>query len=76
MSTENAARRPTAEKQPDACACDHHGFERELREVRARWLDETKGLRSELARQAQQHPLATFGVAFAAGLLVARALRR
>ena len=60
-----------------------HGAESELRAAGARLLDETKNLmdetrslRAELAKQAQQHPLATFGIAFAAGLLVARALRR
>jgi len=39
-------------------------------------LDQTKDLRAELAKQAREHPLATFGLAFAAGVLLARALRR
>ena len=60
---------------PDA-SCGCHSLEHDLRAAGTRLLDETRGLRAELTRQAQQHPLATFGVAFAAGLLVARALRR
>jgi len=61
-----------ANDESGAC-CD---VERDLRAASTRLLDETRGLRAELTKHAQQHPLATFGIAFAAGLLVARALRR
>ena len=58
----------------EACACQ--GVEHDLRAAGTRLLDETKSLRAELAKQAEKHPLAVFGLAFAAGLLVARTLRR
>jgi len=47
-----------------------------LRDVGRRILDTTKGLGDEATRQARLHPLAVFGVAFVAGIIVARALRR
>lgn len=53
-----------------------HAFENELRDMSQRLLDNTKGLREEVGKQARLHPLATFGIAFAAGIMVARALRR
>lgn len=71
VQAEPAAARP-ANDDSDACC----GVERDLRAAGTRLLDETRGLRAELTKQAQQHPLAAFGLAFAAGVLVARALRR
>lgn len=65
---------PAASANDDSGTCC--GVEHELRAAGTRLLDETRGLRTELAKQAQQHPLAAFGLAFAAGVLVARALRR
>ena len=38
--------------------------------------EKAKGLADAVSEQARAHPLATFGIAFAAGALLARALRR
>lgn len=73
-STSPAAEKPASKNGAHAGHC--HEIEGELRDMGARLADSTKGLREELAKQAQRYPLATFGVAFAAGILVARALRR
>ena len=67
---------PAAAERVDPCAIECHRLEQELRDAGTRLLDSSKGLREELARQAQLHPVATFGAAFAAGVLLARALRR
>jgi len=58
------------------CECQCHRLENELRDIGRSLLDSTKGLRQEASKQAGLHPLATFGLAFTAGLIVARALRR
>ncbi len=47
-----------------------------IEDIAQRLRDGTKGMSDEIAKQARLHPLATFGVAFAAGLIVARVLRR
>ena len=47
-----------------------------LREIGQRLLDTTKELSDAAAKQARLRPLAVLGVAFVAGLVVARALRR
>jgi hypothetical protein len=41
-----------------------------------RLLDGTQELTDEASRQAHLRPLAVFGIAFVAGVIVARALRR
>lgn len=51
-------------------------FDERLRDIGRRFLESTKGLTEEAAKQARLHPLAVFGVAFAAGIVLARALRR
>jgi len=76
MSTDNHSQ--ATQSQP----ADQHGDSGtggigcDLREAANELLEQTKGLRAELAKQAREHPLAAFGVAFAAGVLLARALRR
>jgi len=47
-----------------------------LRDIGRRLLDTTKELSDEAAKQARLRPLAVFGIAFVAGVIVARALRR
>ena len=47
-----------------------------LRDIGRRIADTTKGLSDQAARQTRLRPLVAFGVAFAAGIFVARALRR
>jgi t-SNARE complex subunit (syntaxin) len=47
-----------------------------LRDIGRRLLDSTKALTDEAARQARLRPLAVFGVAFVAGVIVARVVRR
>jgi hypothetical protein len=47
-----------------------------LREIGQRLLETTKALTDEAARQARLRPLAMFGIAFVAGVVVARSLRR
>ena len=56
--------------------CECNGLDQGVREAGQRILDGTKGLREEIARQAQARPLVTVAAAFAAGILIARALRR
>lgn len=72
-----------AEKVMGKLAADARAFAERCEVLRDEWLgkgrrllDDTKGLRQEASQQARMHPLATFGVAFAAGLIIARALRR
>lgn len=38
--------------------------------------ENTKGFADDAAKRVREHPLASFGLAFVAGILVARALRR
>ena len=47
-----------------------------LREIGRNLLESTKALTDEAAKQARLRPLAVFGIAFVAGVVVARALRR
>lgn len=47
-----------------------------LRDIGRHILNTTKELSDEAAKQARLRPLAVFGVAFVAGVIVARALRR
>ncbi len=47
-----------------------------LRDFGRRMLDSTKTLTDEATKQARLRPLAVFGVAFVAGVIVARVLRR
>jgi hypothetical protein len=47
-----------------------------LRDIGRRLLGTTKELSDEAAKQARLRPLALFGIAFVAGIIVARALRR
>ena len=66
----------TATPAEHHCACSADQLHEDLHKAGARFLENTKGLRAEVVKQMQQHPVATFGVAFAAGLVLARALRR
>jgi hypothetical protein len=47
-----------------------------LHDFGRRLLDNSKELGGEIAKQARLRPLAVFGVAFVAGIFVARVLRR
>jgi len=47
-----------------------------LREIGRNLLESTKALTDEAAKQARLRPLAVFGIAFVAGIVAARALRR
>ena len=47
-----------------------------LRDLGARMLESSRTLSDEAARQARLRPLAVFGTAFLAGVIVARVLRR
>ncbi|MGA9333901.1 MAG: hypothetical protein WBV39_06455 [Rudaea sp.] len=74
QTTQAAPQKPTSKNGSQAGEC-HHAAD-ELRDMGARIADSTKGLREQLAKQTQRNPLASVGVAFAAGILLARALRR
>lgn len=52
------------------------GLETQLRDVGDRLLANAKELSGTAGKQMRTHPLATFGVAFAAGIVAARLLRR
>jgi len=60
----------------DALGKQSDALQDRLRDISRNLLDSTKALTEEARRQAQLRPLAVFGVAFVAGLIVARALRR
>ena len=47
-----------------------------LRDVGRRLLESSKSLSEEAAKQARMRPLAVLGVAFVAGIVAARVLRR
>ena len=47
-----------------------------LRDIGNDLMDRAKALTDEANKQARLHPLAVFGVAFIAGVIAARALRR
>jgi hypothetical protein len=47
-----------------------------LRDLGRRMLESSKALSDEAVKQARLRPLAVFGVAFVAGVIVARVLRR
>lgn len=51
-------------------------FQDMLRDIGRRILDTTRELSAEAAKQARLRPLAVFGIAFVAGVIAARALRR
>ncbi len=50
-------------------------LEDELRDAGARFSDGAKKLAEATAAQVREHPMAAFGIAFAAGLIVSRWLR-
>lgn len=52
------------------------GMETQLRDVGERLLANAKELSGSAGKQMRSHPLATFGMAFVAGIAVARLLRR
>jgi hypothetical protein len=60
----------------DALGERHDEILGKLRDIGNSLLDSTKTLTDEAAKQAHLRPLAVFGVAFVAGVIVARALRR
>ena len=51
-------------------------LEDELRDAGERFVEGTRTLRAAAIEQVREHPLAAFGVAFAAGVLASRLLRR
>lgn len=51
-------------------------LEEQLREAGERMLENAKTLTAAASKQMQMHPLTAFGVAFVAGLAVAKLLRR
>jgi len=51
-------------------------LERQLRDAGDRLLESAKSLTDAASKQMQLHPMAAFGVAFLAGITVARLLRR
>ena len=68
-----------AEARVEAVASDMGAdleeLEERLREAADRLTDTAKALGSIASRQVQAHPLAAFGVAFLAGLTVAKLMR-
>lgn len=48
----------------------------QLRDIGRRLLDSSRTLTDEAGKQARLRPLGVFGVAFVAGVIVARVLRR
>jgi ElaB/YqjD/DUF883 family membrane-anchored ribosome-binding protein len=51
-------------------------LEDDLRDAGARLSEGARTLGSALSEQVREHPLAAFGIAFAAGVIVSRAMRR
>ena len=51
-------------------------LEDELRDASKRFAEGTRTLRAAAVEQVREHPLAAFGVAFVAGVLASRLLRR
>ena len=60
----------------DAIDKQRDDLQETLRDLGRRMLESTKALTDEAARQARLRPLAVFGVAFVAGIIAARVLRR
>ena len=60
----------------DALGAEHGELQRMLRDLGQRVRESTKALTDEATRQARLRPLAVFGLAFLAGVVAARALRR
>jgi len=60
----------------DALAEQSNDVLETLRDVGRRLLESSRSLSDEAAKQARLRPLAVLGVAFVAGIVVARALRR
>jgi len=50
-------------------------LEEELRDAGSRLGEGARTLRDALSEQVREHPLAAFGIAFAAGVVLSRALR-
>lgn len=59
----------------DALGKEHDELQDRLRDIGQSLLASSKVLVDEAARQARLRPLATFGVAFVAGVIIARVLR-
>ncbi len=51
-------------------------LEDELRDAGDRFIEGTRTFRAAAVEQVREHPLAAFGIAFAAGVIVTRLLRR
>jgi ElaB/YqjD/DUF883 family membrane-anchored ribosome-binding protein len=66
----------TVDESVDAFSDRLAGLEAQLRESGERLLASAKELSSAAEKQVRTHPLAAFGVAFVAGIAVARLLRR
>ncbi len=60
----------------DATAERFATLEKQLRQAGDLLLDNAKTLSAEATKQVRLHPLAAFGVAFVAGITVAKLLRR
>ena len=63
-------------KEVEALAAQRDVLKERLRDVGRKLRDRTRIATEEASEQARLHPLAVIGVAFVAGLLVARVLRR
>ena len=59
----------------DSIGKQHDELQDKLRDIGQSLLASSKVLADEAARQARLRPLATFGAAFVAGVIVARMLR-
>ena len=60
----------------DALAAHRDELLETFRDVGRRLLESSRALTEEAAKQARLRPLAVFGVAFVAGIIAARVLRR
>ncbi len=54
----------------------YEALRREFNQYEAPLRERAKGLADTVSERARAHPLATLGIAFAAGAILARALRR
>lgn len=66
----------TVSNSMDGLNQKRHELQDKAREFGRGLLDDAKDLTDEVTKQAHLRPLAVFGVAFVAGVVVARMLRR
>jgi len=65
-----------ARRLGDKLRANGQQLEEELREAGERFVEGAKTFGSAAAEQVRAHPLAAFGIAFAAGYVLSRAMRR